>query len=417
MTDASPPFRPIIRPLRAHEFDAWARVLTNTYGEDTDERELAAERAVLDLDRALAAFDEDGEPIGGAAAHVRRLTVPGAEVPVAGVTWVGVSPTHRRRGVLTALMRRQLDDLHERGTEPVAALRASEAGIYGRYGYGPATRAALFDADKRTMRLRPGTDLGPGTVRLLDAARARPLITAVYDRVRRERTGWPDRTEPYWDARLRDDPDSRGGATALRYAVHRDADGRPDGYALYRFAEDGEHSAVRVVEVASGSARAYAALWDHLIGIDLFFRLEYEGAPDEPLLHLLADPRPARVGTVDRLWVRLVDVGPALAARRYGTPLDVVLDVRDDFCPWNTGRHRLTADGDAVSCEPTTAPADLRLSAADLGAAYLGGTTLASLAAAGRVAELRPGALAAAGTAFRGAREPFCPAGKAFPAY
>ncbi|MFF2954805.1 GNAT family N-acetyltransferase [Kitasatospora sp. NPDC057965] len=417
MTDARPTFRPIIRPLEAHEFDGWARVLTNTYGEDTDGAELAAERAVLDLDRSLAAFDEDGEPVGGAAAHIRRLTVPGAELPVAGVTWVGVSPTHRRRGVLTALMRRQLDDLRARGTEPIAALRASEAGIYGRFGYGPATRGALFHADKRLLRLRPGTDLGTGTVRLLDAGRARPLVAAVYDRVRRERAGWPDRTEPFWDARLRDDAGSRGGATALRHAVHRAADGTPDGYALYRLKDDGGNSAVRVVEVTAATVPAYAALWDHLIGIDLFFRLEYEGAPDEPLVHLLTDPRVARVSTVDRLWVRLVDVGRALAARRYATPLDVVLDVQDDFCPWNAGHHRLVADGDTVSCEPTTAPADLRLSAAELGAAYLGGTTLVSLAAAGRVTELRPGALDACSTAFRGAREPFCPAGKAFPAY
>lgn len=120
---------------------------------------------------------------------------------------------------------------------------------------------------------------------------------------------------------------------------------------------------------------------------------------------------------VDRLWVRLVDVDRALAGRRYAAPLDVVLNVEDDFCPWNTGRYRLQAEGNAVTCERTKAPADLRLTAAELGAAFLGGTTLASLAAAGLVEEVRPGALTHATRAFRADREPFYPGGWAFPAY
>ncbi|MFD8325722.1 sterol carrier protein domain-containing protein [Streptomyces lydicus] len=151
--------------------------------------------------------------------------------------------------------------------------------------------------------------------------------------------------------------------------------------------------------------------------------IEYEAAVDEPLPHLLTEPRAVRSTVVDRLWVRLVDVDRALAGRRYSIPLDVVvnveddLNVEDDFCPWNTGRYRLQAEGEAVSCERTKASADLQLGAASLGAAFLGGTTLASLAAVGLVRELRSGALARTTRAFRADREPFYPGGWAFPAY
>ncbi|MEJ8654371.1 sterol carrier protein domain-containing protein [Streptomyces sp. MS1.AVA.3] len=125
--------------------------------------------------------------------------------------------------------------------------------------------------------------------------------------------------------------------------------------------------------------QTYAALWRFLAGIDLVPWIEYEGAIDEPLPHLLTDPRAVRSTQVDRLWVRLVDVDRALAGRRYATPLDLVLDVEDSFCPWNTGRYRLQANGDDVACERTHAPAGLQLTSTELGAAFLGGTTLAPL--------------------------------------
>jgi predicted acetyltransferase len=161
--------------------------------------------------------------------------------------------------------------------------------------------------------------------------------------------------------------------------------------------------------VADGPA-ATAAMWSYLIGLDLTRSLEYWiAAPDTPFADLLQGPYRARVDLGQNLWVRLVDVGAALAARAYAAPFEVVFDVADAFCPWNAGRHRLTWDGTTAACERTDAPADLGLTATDLGAGYLGGTSLAALAAIGRVRELRPGALAPVATAFRGAREPWCP--------
>jgi len=396
-------------------------MVTATYGNDLSDEQIGHERARVgaELERTIAAFD-GGSPVGGATAYTRMLTVPGAVMPVAGVTWVGVAATHRRRGILTAMMRKQLTDVHEAGHEPIAVLRPSEAAIYGRFGYGPATRGDRLTCDTAAMRFRPGTDFGEGTIRLLSRDEARPLVEKVYDLVRTGTNGWPDRTDRFWDARLRDRPEDRGGASAIRIALHLEPAGQATGYALYRTVNDEDrldhnHSVVRVLELATVSRQAYAALWRFLAGIDLMPVIEYEAAVDEPLPHMLVEPRALRSSEVDRLWVRPVDVDRALAGRRYATALDLVLDVQDDFCPWNTGRYRLSAQDGTAACERTDSAADLRLTAAELGAAFLGGTTLASLAAAGLVEELRAGALARATIAFRAEREPFFPGGAAFP--
>ncbi|MFD5186452.1 GNAT family N-acetyltransferase [Streptomyces sp. NPDC058372] len=410
-----------VRSVTEDEFDSWARMIADTYGADRSVEELADQRAATDLGRTWAVFD-GAVPVAGASVYPRVLTVPGGTLPVAGIASVGVAPTHRRRGLLTAMMRAQLTDAYERRREPVAVLRPSEAGIYGRYGYGAATLGNQLRGDRRALRFRAGTEFGSGTVRLLADAEARPRVEAVYDRARVATVGWPDRQAAHWAVRLADHPHRRGGATSLRYAVHEEADGRASGYALYRHgsAPDGAGgglAVVEVVELAALSRQAYAALWRFLAGIDLVSWIAYEGAVDEMLPQLLEDPRAVRSTPVDRLWVRLVDVDRALAGRGYALPLDLVLDVRDAFCPWNTGRHRLRADGDTAVCEATTAPADLRLGAEELGAVFLGGTTLAALAAAGRVEELRPGALAHASAAFRQDRAPWYPGGWAFPLY
>lgn len=403
------------------EFIPWARMIADTYGVDRSDQELANQRAATELERTVAAFD-DGAPVAGASVYRRLLTLPGAVSPVAGIASVGVAASHRRRGLLTAMMRAILTDLYENGRESVAVLRPSEAAIYGRYGFGPATRGNVMRCDRRSMVLRPGVDFGTGSVRTLHRDTARPLIEHVYDEVRSVSVGWPDRDDRHWRVRLFDEPHARAGATALRYAVHFDPNGRHTGYALYRHrsAQDAageDASVVQVVELAAVSRQAYASLWRYLAGIDLMPWIEYEGAMDEALPHLLVDPRCVRSSPVDRLWVRLVSVERALTARRYATPVDLVLEVRDDFCPWNTGRYRLRAAGDQVDCHRSGEPADLRLTAADLGAVFLGGTTLLSLAASGLVAELRPGAVVAASTAFRADREPSYPGGWAFPLY
>lgn len=405
-----------LRPVTDAEFEPWTRMIADTYGTDRSEREIADRRAATDLTRTIAAFDGQ-VPVGGASVYRRRLTVPGSTMAVAGVASVGVAPTHRRRGILTSMMRRQLTELNEQQREPVAVLRPSEAGIYERYGYGPATTGNQLICDRRALAFRPGTNFGDGTVRLVDRASARPLVEEVYDTVRAGAVGWPEREDVHWNTRLFDDPEARAGRTALRFAVHEEPDGEVTGYVLYRHRPGEEAGALEVEELAATSRPAHAALWRFLAGIDLVAEIEYEAGLDDPLPHLLVDRRAARGRPVDRLWVRLVEGDRALAGRRYAVEVDLVLEVEDEFCPWNTGRFRLCGDGETATCVRTSAPADLRLTATELGAAFLGGTTLTSLATAGRVREERPGALARASRAFRGEREPFYPGGWAFPLY
>lgn len=158
---------------------------------------------------------------------------------------------------------------------------------------------------------------------------------------------------------------------------------------------------VTVVAVGALDPAAYAALWRFLFGIDLTSSVVTRRRPvDDPLPHLVSEVRRCELRMEDDLQVRLVDVGAALAARMYQTPVDVVLEVEDTFCPWNEGRWRLVGDARGASCVRTADPADLTLSVRELGAAYLGGVSLASLGAAGRVRELREGALTEASLGF-----------------
>jgi predicted acetyltransferase len=315
---------------------------------------------------------------------------------------VGVRPTHRRRGLLTAMMRRQLEDIRAAG-EPVAALWASEGAIYGRFGYGIAARTASLTARRPAARLAAPPPVA-------DPPRAGPAadhvehMRAVHERVRGERPGMLDRPGAWWTARLHDPESDRKGAQPLQALAVA------DGYALYAVRpdrdDDGPAGEVTIGELVAATPAGRALLWDFLLDQDLTRTVTWPLAPaDEPLWLMLTDHDAVRLVLRASLWVRIVDLPAALGARGYASDPDVVLDVSDAFCPWNAGRYRLAGG----RCEPSHAEADLALDAAALGAAYLGGTLLTDLAAAGRVTELRPGALARASAAFRADVAPWCP--------
>ena len=400
-----------LRPVAAGELPAFLRADEAAFHEDVhpeDEREWSG---LIEPERTLAAFDGP-DIVGTTAMFTRELTVPGGVVRAAAITAVGVLPTHRRRGVLTALMRQQLEDVRAAG-EPVAALWASEPAIYGRFGYGLASRVAEVRLRSAGVRLLPSAPEPEGRMALIEPAEAIPRIAPLYAAVRRTRPGHLDRGDAWWRHRVYDPEHRREGRSALRAAVHEAPDGAVDGYVLYavRHAEwvDGPNAEVLVSELLADGPHATAAMWTFLLGLDLTRSIWWQAAaPDEPLDHLLAGPQRPRLELYQSLWVRLVDVRAALEARAYAAPLDVVLDVADRFCPWNAGRWRLEADETGARCARTSAPADLALDVADLGAAYLGGPSLEALAAIGRGRELRPGALRAASRALRGAREPYC---------
>lgn len=401
-----------LRPIAPEQFRDFAATAERAFGEDLHDDEVERDLNVFEFERSLAAFDGN-RIVATAGAFSLELTVPGTTVPAAGVTFVGVLPTHRRRGILTSIMERQLGEVHDAGREPIAALWASEASIYGRFGYGIAAHHALVSVPRATAALRPDAPSAGATLELGSPDEHRKELAAVHDAVRAERPGFFRRDERWWAVRLHDAERRRGGGSALCSLVASTAEG-PVGYALYRTTPRWDEASVAggtvdVVELVAGPAGSHADLWRALLHLDLMTCVRARVAPDDPLFALLANPRPAAPRLVDNLWVRLVDVGPGLAARRYATPVDLVLDVRDERCPWNAGRWRLSGDRSGATCEPTSDPADLTLPAEALGAAYLGGTTLASLAVAGRVDEATAGAVAAASAAFGWHRLPCCP--------
>jgi len=371
-------------------------------------------------DRVVAAFEGE-EPVGCAGAFTFRLTVPGGEVGAAGVTLVGVSPSHHRRGILRRLMRQQLDDVHERG-EPVAVLWASEAAIYQRFGYGLATFAGTFDVDRtRTVFSHPVP--AEGRIRMVEGDEAVRLLPIAYDRTRVVTPGALSRTEDWWRWEVVHDAEFRRQGASPKYFVLYEVDGTPEGYAFYRvreaWDERGPKSELLVREVIAATPRAERDIWRWLFDIDLVGRIHADRVPvPPPIFHLLAEPRRLGLTVLDGLWLRIVDLPAALAGRAYAADGGLVLDVSDDFCQWNAGRWRIEAGGEARSgpagatrparVDRTDAPADLALDAADLGAVYLGGVPFRELAAAGRVAELRPGAIRLADTVFAADRTPWC---------
>lgn len=410
-----------IRPISEEEFGAFYAVIEHAFNAQYPaDEELRHEMGVFEFDRSLAAFD-GADMVGTAAALSLRMTVPGGAAAVAGVTAVATAPSHRRRGILTSLMHRQLADLRERG-EAVAALFASEAGIYARFGYGAATSDLNLTIRRGEGALLPRATApgahGPQRLRIAEPRDATAELAKVFESVLRERPGMYARDDRWWEHILWDPEHRRSGRSPLRCVIAED-DAGPCGYALYSvrptWGDDGIPDGVlQIRELMATDPAAHAAIWSDLLGRDLVSEVRAVSRPvDEPLLCLLADRRRARPRLFDGLWVRLVSVPQALAGRRYSCPVDVVIEVADDLFAENAGRWRLRAPGRAedarATCERTSAAADVTLPVQSLGAAYLGGTTLGALARAGLAEQARPGAIAALSTALSWEPAPWSP--------
>jgi predicted acetyltransferase len=301
-----------MRPATHDEFDDFDRAVLAAFHREVTEEDRQAFRRTDEPERSLAWF-EDGRIVAGTSIYTRHVTVPGAIVPCAAVTAVGVMPTHRRRGLLTAMMRRQLEDIRAAG-EPVAALWSSEGAIYGRFGYGIAARKANLTAHRPVARLAAPPPLA-------DSLRAGPAadhvehMRAVYERVRGERPGMLDRPGAWWAARLNDPESRRKGAQPLQALVV------PDGYALYAVRADrddeGPAGEVTIRELVAATPAARTLLWDYLLDQDLTRTITWPLAPaDEPLWLMLTDPDAVRLTLDASLWVRIVDLPAALGARR-----------------------------------------------------------------------------------------------------
>jgi predicted acetyltransferase len=397
-----------IRPVAPHEMEEYFRTIEFPFSDVWDPEELELEKPLMDPARMVAA-EEDGMMVGGGAAYTFEMTVPGGSAGTAGVTWIGVMPTHRRRGILTRLMAYLHEDAHRRG-EPLAALWAAESAIYPRFGYGLAAPEQEFQVDRgRSAWLHPKPL--QGRARLITAEAAPAQFGAVYDRERARRPGMVARNPDWWRQRLFDSKDRRDGAGPLFHIVYEGAGG-VEGYVAYRAKLDwGQgNSVLTVLEMMATNEDAYRGLWSYCFGVDLVDRIRARHRPlDEPLPWMLADFRRFEAKTSDALWLRLIDVDAALSARRYSAAGSLVFEVADVACPWNAGRHRLEAAQDGATCVATDADPDLRLDVRDLGAIYLGGVELGVLVNAGRVEECRPGAAARADAMFRWRPYPWSP--------
>jgi predicted acetyltransferase len=397
-----------LRDAKADDFDGIWRMLSTAFGFDSDDDERDVGRITFEPERShVITFGDEGAGPGGgmivghACAFTRELSVPGTTVPAAHVSLVSVEPTHHRRGLLRRLMTHQLETVHE----PIAVLWATEGRIYQRFGYGMASMSTGLSVNVREVALRTPRS-AVGTVRASTTAEARRSIQEVYERKRAEQPGLSSRDERWWDAILSDPASMRRGFTAKRYTLF-DTGESVDGYAIWRaksgWNDAGPNGETRILELVAVTPEAYAELWRFLLSIDLARKaIAAPVAVDEPILHLVDEPRQLRATAADGLWVRVVDVPAALAARQYAAPVDVVFEVSDALLPRNAGRWRLRAGADgSAECTPAASePADLACDVADLGAIYLGGTPLGQLAQAGRIRELRPGALRGAGAAF-----------------
>jgi predicted acetyltransferase len=396
-----------VRPCSSHEElrDA-LNAISHYFGHENHLEDAERFAKWIEVERMHAAFD-GARIIGGAGAFTFRMSVPGgALIPAAGITVVGVLPTHRRRGVLSRLMREQLEDCRARG-DFAAYLWASEATIYGRFGYGLASRMGGISLGKDRTRFAVPFE-ARGTVRIVDLAEAARTFPPLYEQVVARRPGTFVRTKEWWETRkLFDDPARRQGGP--KNLVLLELDGKPAGYAIYNVKQDWvsgfSKGVVNVVEVVAPTPEAARELWRWLFDFDWTSEFNADLLPlDHELFMLVAEPRRMQFKINDGVWVRLIDVGQALSARTYNDG-EIVLEVEDAFMPENAGRWRVTSSG----AQRTDDAADLRLDISGLGSVYLGGFTFGELVRGSRAHELTDGASVRADALFRTNVEPWCP--------
>ena len=381
-------------------------VISHYFGSENTPEDAERFALWIEVERMHVALDGE-QIVGGAGAFSFSVSVPGgASVPTAGITVVGVLPTHRRRGVLTALMREQLADARRRG-DVAAYLWASEGTIYGRFGYGLASRMGSIQLSRdRTRFAQPFEPRG--TVRLVELEEAARTFPPLYEQMRTQRPGMFARSKEWWETRrLYDDPARRPGGPKNRALL--ELDGKPAGYAIYTVKQDWvsgfSKGVVTITEVVAPTPEAARELWRWLLDFDWTSEFASDYLPlDHELFFLLAEPRRMQFKINDGVWVRLIDVGAALSARSYNDG-EIVFEVEDALLPENAGRWRVTPLG----AERTDAAADIRLDVTGLGSVYLGGFSFGALVRASRAVELTEAAATRADALFRTDVDPWCP--------
>ena len=374
-----------------------ARAQNRFYGDSDIDRF----RIIFDPDRSLAAF-EDGNIVGCTTSYGLDMMVPGGTMPIGAVAQVSVQATHRRKGINTRLMKRQLSDIHEIWGESMAVLQASESIIYGRYGYGMGSFEYTLEIDRPhgefTQRHSPA-----GRLLFIDEDEAKQIFPDVFERATLLRNGMVKRDDTWWKFRFLA-PAMMGGDSRAWF-VKYEVDGRVDGYLWFTVKDE----VLIVKELISATDDAYASLWQFCLDMDLVTTISAaKRAQDEALLWMLADPRRLKQTFKDASWFRLVDICPALSARSYSVEDQLVLKVVDPFLEWNNVNVILNGGPDGTECRKTDKEPDLIVSAADLGAAFIGGVKFRTMSHAGRIEENTSGALKRADAMFNTDRMPWC---------
>jgi predicted acetyltransferase len=392
----------IERDIPVEEARPWltalATTLMGTPWDDDFPKRLQRWERTWDAKRTWGLRDR-GRWVATLATEPRTLVVPGnvEPLPVDALTAVTVAATHRRRGVLRAMLTDSLRAARDRG-DAVSMLIAAEWPIYGRFGYAPATRCANYAYFTR----RAGAAIarsGAGSVRQVDTEELAEHIAHIYDRTRRQLPGGIDRDHGWWTRRLGLDGFDAVTSWMGTWILHEGPDG-PDGYVCWKpdreFELDGRLGSVKVLEFAAATADAYRDLWAYLGSLDTIDEVLVGERPiDEPARWLMADGRAlTQTACNDDLWLRLLDVPAALEARRYAAPGQVVVEVVDDDADgYGAGRWELDGAPDGATCTATTRSADVTLSQRVLASAYLGDRSLRAAAFAGGVDEHSPGAV------------------------
>lgn len=403
------------RPFAAEEFKTAYGLLAFVFADAVEDEDLRAERSVTEFNRSLAAFDSD-QMVGCLSGYSFDMSVPGGSLPVGGTTWVGVSPTHRRRGILRQMMWRHLEDVAERG-EPLAALWASEASIYGRFGYGPAIDTqSLTIAVDGALKWHDTAPDPPAAVRLVPLDQAWKVLDPIHRACRRRRAGMHVRNKDWWYFQaLNARKGSRGGANNKMVAVAQ-IDGQDAAYAIYGLS-DGEwatgrpDNSVKVIELAGVDAAAESALWRYLFAHDLVAEVSAPRRPvDDTLPLLLSDSRRVQRRLTDALHVRVTELAAALRGRSYAESVGFTVEVVDDLFEANDGiwQVEVAPEGAAVQSVSTTT-ADLRMPIRSLGALYMGDISLHRLASAGMVEVSNPAVLPSVDAAFRAVEAGWAP--------
>ena len=390
----------VVRTISDHEFDSAIRASVLGFGDHASNELLRVARSDADVDRTFGAFD-GRDVVGTTVTRTSAMTIPGGTAKLGFVDDVAVLPTHRRRGILTQMMRAQLDQMRESG-ESLSALSASESLIYERFGFGIATWYHRWKIDRRhtAMKIPPN---GGGHVRFISADTAREVWPKLHVIVRDTRVGMVHYSENYWRAALWDAEFQRDGATEFFHVAYIRGD-RIVGLCTYRRRE----RTILVFFLLGEDAEIEAELWRYCFGIDLTLEIQTWPRPtDDPLPWRLEDPRRLERSLIDHMWLRLVDVKEALVSRSYAEAGGLALRVHDEFCPWNDGTYLLEVSQGGAECTRSQREPQAELGVSDLGAAYLGGVSFSNLARAGRVKEHAPGALASADRMFRTERQPW----------